>query len=178
MSTKLSLVKVGVFGSSHGVKGLIKVFSDGDSLLSKTTPFHCKIQLKDGREETIHILSLKTNGNHLLAQIDGYIVPETVVRFRSGSLFMERGELPKTDPTEIYTSDLIDLQAKNKETGIVLDYRIVDVMDNPAHPILVFRSTTEDPKQIMVPFLHRFVGDWDFDSQTIEVIDWEQWFVI
>jgi 16S rRNA processing protein RimM len=173
-------VKVGGFGTSHGIKGLIKVYSDGETLASLTTPFHCLVpKSKDSTSfQKIKIESFKKNGNHFLAKIEGFETPETVIVFRNKSIFLNEEELPPLKEGEVYTKDLIGLIAISFETKDRIGYTVSEILDNPAHPILVLTSDIDGQGNLMVPFLNQFLGDWDLQTKTIEVKNWEQWFEV
>ncbi|TGL21650.1 16S rRNA processing protein RimM [Leptospira bourretii] len=175
MSTKPSLVKVGVIGSSHGIKGFIKVFTEGDTLLSAKPPFTCTVEDPRGNQTTIQIDEIKPNGNHFLVKLKGFETPETVIKYRGFSLLWKREDLPKPTEGEIYTEDLVGLVAISKETSQSLHYVVTQVIDNPAHPILELKPKSGEGETVLIPFLNRFVGDWNLESKTLEIIHWEQW---
>ncbi|MCG6145533.1 ribosome maturation factor RimM [Leptospira bandrabouensis] len=178
MSTKPSLVKVGVIGSSHGIKGFIKVFTEGDTLNSVKPPFTCTVEDPRGNQSTIQIEEIKPNGNHFLVKLKGFETPETVIKYRGFSLLWKREDLPKPTEGEIYTEDLVGLLAISKETSQSLHYVVTQVIDNPAHPILELKPKSGEGETILIPFLNRFVGDWNLESKTLEIIHWEQWFEV
>lgn len=171
-------MKVGVFGSSHGIKGFIKVFTDGETLSSLKAPTTCTVQDPLGNITTIAIESIKSNGNHFLVKIKGYDTPETVVKYRGFSILWKKEELPKPQDGEVYTEDLIGLTIISKETKTPLGYKVTDVIDNPAHPILECKPTSGEGETILVPFLNRFVGDWNLETKTLEMIEWEKWIAL
>lgn len=171
-------MKVGVFGSSHGIKGFIKVFTEGETLSSLKSPTTCTVQDPLGNTTTIAIESIKSNGNHFLVKIKGYDTPETVVKYRGFSILWKKEELPKPKDGEVYTEDLIGLTIISKETKTSLGYKVTDVIDNPAHPILECKPTSGEGETILVPFLNRFVGDWNLETKTLEMIEWEQWIAL
>ncbi|WP_244242791.1 ribosome maturation factor RimM [Leptospira bouyouniensis] len=178
MSTKPSLVKVGVFGSSHGIKGFIKVFTEGETLNSLKAPTTCTVSDLLGKTSTIEIEAIRPSGNHFLVKIKGFDTPETVVKYRGFSLLWKKQDLPKPNDGEIYTEDLIGLVIISKETKSSLGYQVAQVIDNPAHPILECKPIQGDGETVLIPFLNQFVGDWDLENQTIECIEWEQWFAL
>ncbi|MBM9589424.1 16S rRNA processing protein RimM [Leptospira sp. 201903075] len=178
MSTKPSLVKVGVIGSSHGIKGFIKLFTEGDTLSSAKAPLTCTVEDTRGNQSQIHIEEIKQNGNHYLLKLKGYETPEAVVKYRGFSLLWKREELPKPNADEIYSEDLVGLLAISKETNTSLEYTVTQVIDNPAHPILELKPKSGEGETVLIPFLNRFVGNWNLESKTLEIIEWEQWFEV
>jgi 16S rRNA processing protein RimM len=171
---------VGTFGATHGIKGNIKIHTSGDALASVPLPLKCDVRLTGGETKSISIQSISPNGNSLLAKIDGYETPEAVGIFRNAVIFLPKAVLPEIPEDEIYVIDLIGLAAVSKLGGESLGYKIVEVVDNPAHPILRFNALDEakEPKEILVPFLNLYVGDWDKKLKQIEVRSWELWFEV
>ena len=72
---------MGVFGSSHGIKGFIKVFTEGETLHTLKAPATCTVEDPQGKTSTIAIEEFRPNGNHFLVKIKGYETPETVVKY-------------------------------------------------------------------------------------------------
>ncbi|TGL57549.1 16S rRNA processing protein RimM [Leptospira ognonensis] len=173
-------MKVGSFGSTHGIKGNIKIHTTGDALASVSLPLTCEIKLQDGSLKTISIQSITPNGNTLLAKIAGFDTPESLAPLRNAVILLPKDLLPEIPEDEVYVIDLIGLYAVTKLGGESLGYQIAQVMDNPAHPILCFHPIEEnrEPKEILVPFLHLYVGDWDKGKKQIEVRSWELWFEV
>lgn len=171
-------MKVGVIGSSHGIKGFIKLFTEGDTLSSAKAPLTCTVEDPRGNQSQIHIEEIKQNGNHYLLKLKGYETPEAVVKYRGFSLLWKREELPKPNADEIYSEDLVGLLAISKETSASLEYTVTQVIDNPAHPILELKPKSGEGETVLIPFLNRFVGDWNLESKTLEIINWEQWFEV
>ncbi len=173
-------MKVGGFGTSHGIKGLIKVYSDGETLASLQTPFECLVQKisETNSYQKVKVESFKRNGNHYLAKIEGFETPEAVIAFRNKSIYLKEEELPPPDEDEVYTKDLIGLLAISYESKEKIGYKISDILDNPAHPILVLEPLEEGQPNLLIPFINQFLGDWDLQAKTIEIKDWEQWFEV
>lgn len=174
------MIQVGTFGATHGIKGSIKINTSGDALSQLKLPLMIDVPLQSGANKKVKILSLSKNGNHLLAKVEGYDTPEAVVLLRNAPILIPKDLLPKATASEIYVVDLIGLSAVKKLNGEDLGYFIAEVIDNPAHPILRFVTKNNDmePKEILVPFLNLYVGDWDLSLKQIEVISWELWFEV
>lgn len=170
-------MKVGGFGTSHGIKGLIKVFTEGETLRTLIPPFECFASSDEIEFTSIKVISLNPNGSYYLCQVEGFHSPEAVIQLRNHSIWVDRKFLPQLKDGEIYTEQLIGLEIISKESKTNLDYYVKDVLDNPAHPILLLVSKTESKSQVMIPFINQFVGDWNLKENTLEVIDWEQWFL-
>jgi len=171
---------VGTFGSTHGIKGNIKIHTSGDALSSVPLPLVCEVKLADGKLQKVTIHSIVSNGSFLLAKVAGYETPEAVSLLRNATIYLPKDVLPEIASDEIYVIDLIGLEAVTILGGESLGYTIVEVIDNPAHAILRFlaNDNSKEPLEILVPFLHLYVGDWDKSKKQIEVKSWELWFEV
>jgi 16S rRNA processing protein RimM len=57
---------------------------------------------------------------------------------------------------------------------IQTDFTLIEFIDNPAHPILLFKNSEAE---ILIPYINQFVGKVDIENKTIEILNWEDWFV-
>jgi len=179
LSTDPSIIKVGDFGATHGIKGLIRIHTEGETLSSIPTPIICLVHLVGGGEKQVKILEIKKHSSFYLAKVEGYETPEAVVILRQAGIFLKKSELPEPEPGEVYVLDLIGLEAAFTLGEKGLGYFIEEVIDNAAHPILRFITKEEiEPKEILVPFLNKYIGSWDLSKKQIEVIFWEDWFAV
>ncbi|TGN08260.1 ribosome maturation factor RimM [Leptospira ilyithenensis] len=179
MSTDPSIIKVGDFGATHGIKGLIRIHTEGETLATLKTPIICLVELVGGEKKQVKILEIKKHSSFYLAKLEGYETPEGVVIFRQAGIFLKKFELPKPAPGEVYVLDLIGLEATYRLGEKGLGYFVKEVIDNAAHPILRFVAREEiEPKEVLVPFLNKYVGDWDLQKKQIEVVSWEDWFAV
>ncbi len=180
MSTEDRLIQVGTFGGTFGIKGFIKVHTTGDSLLNIKLPALFEVRLSAGETKKLNIQTITQNGNTLIAKLEGYDTPEAVAIYRNASILLPKNQLPKIDPSEIYVIDLVGLQAVKELGGEPYNYTIVEVLDNPAHPILRLVPKNDGllPAEILVPFLELYVGKWDISKKEIEMRSWELWFEV
>ena len=73
--------------------------------------------------------------------------------------------MPPPEANEFYWSDLIGLTAVNRE-GVELG-KVDSLMESGAHDLLVIKGKRE----VLIPFVERFVGKVDVAAGRIEV-DW------
>ncbi|EKR72740.1 putative 16S rRNA processing protein RimM [Leptospira noguchii str. 2006001870] len=124
-------------------------------------------------EKEITLLEIRPHSGKFIVRFEGVSTPEEAEKWIGGFLFLPQKLLPKIKTKdEFYITDLIGLQAID-ESGKKLDWKLKEVQDNPAHPILAF--VKENGEEILIPFLHVFVGDLDLEQNTIVLIRPEIW---
>jgi 16S rRNA processing protein RimM len=82
-------------------------------------------------------------------------------------LWLPRDELPPAPPGEVYFADLVGLEAVNRD-GDELG-RVADILELPAHPVLVLRGERER----LVPLVPERVVRVDLDARRL-TLDWHR----
>ncbi|KAA1292104.1 16S rRNA processing protein RimM [Leptospira interrogans] len=168
-------VSLGQLGKPFGIKGWLRLNVRETVLCELKTPISLKLSKPDFHfpEKEITLLEIRPHGGKFIVRFEGVTTPEEAAKWIGGFLFLPQKLLPKIETkNEFYITDLIGLQAID-ESGKKLDWKLKDVQDNPAHPILVF--VKENGEEILIPFLQVFVGDLDLEKNTIVLIQPEIW---
>ncbi|MEM7179988.1 MAG: ribosome maturation factor RimM [Spirochaetota bacterium] len=166
-------IKIATITKPFGLKGQVKARTEGETIKKLSLPK--EIFLKTNTHLQSYTL------RHRFSQKDCFVLTldriETIEKaetLRSVEVYLPEKHLPKTAKDEFYFYQLVGLHPK--DSGVVLtDYRVVEVMDNPAHPILVIQGKEGE---ILIPFINRFIGDVDLMEKSIQVLDWEDWFAV
>ncbi|HMV45449.1 MAG TPA: ribosome maturation factor RimM [Leptospiraceae bacterium] len=164
-------ISIGKIRSTFGLKGHLKVFSDGD-ILSSLEP-HASIYINENEDfvsyevETLHgtkpqfILQLKNIT--LIEQAEKLIGKVVYYPKKKAEAFLEEGEL--------FTHQLIGLVPYFQDKDYS-PYILKEVISNPVHPILLFENGSSE---ILVPYINEFVGEVDLSKGRIEILNWEDW---
>lgn len=173
------LLSIGKITKTFGIKGDLKVASTGTVLSDLPTPFDL-ILLVNNSPKIVRLNSVKLTKatkavNEFIIHIENYENPEEAEKLRGHLLYINKTDLPATNKEEYYTFKLLGLPPKNNGK-IIKEYQIKEVLDNPAHPILLFVS--EEGNEILIPFIHEFVKEINFLEKTIEISNWEDWFEV
>lgn len=168
-------ISLGQLGKPFGIKGFLR-FNVRETVLTEfKLPIQLKIRKPDPNfpEKDITLLELQPHTGKFIVRIEGINTPEEAERFTGGILLLPSHLLPKIKTKdEYYISDLIGLEAID-ESGKKLNWTLREVLDNPAHPILAFIQN-EGP-EILIPFIHVYVGTVDVEKKTITLIQPEVW---
>ena len=155
---------MGRIAAPFGVKGWVKVqpFSDDPGTLMDFESW----RIGRGEQHTQYsVETCQDHGNALVAKLAGIDDRDAAYALRGQEISVERSRLPPPEANEFYWSDLIGLTAVNRE-GVELG-TVDSLMESGAHDLLVIKGKRE----ILIPFVERFVGKVDVAAGRIEV-DW------
>lgn len=159
----MSLINVGSIQKPHGIKGEVKVFLKTDFAKERFKKGNEIILKLNGKEEKLVVDTSRMHKGSLLLKFVGLDSLNDVEFHHKGELFVEdavRHELPKD---EYYFSELVGLSAFNE--GVELG-EIIEMIDNPAHPIMRIKTPERD---ILVPFLKVFVAAVDLEAKRVDI---------
>jgi 16S rRNA processing protein RimM len=121
----------------------------------------------DWRE--FRILASEQKGRHLVAQIDGIVVPEEAVKLKGMDVALPRSALPDSGENEFYKADLVGLDVVNEE-GSALG-SVAELYTNGAHDVLRVVEVGAGGKERLIPFVPAVVRRVDMAGRAIYV-DW------
>lgn len=164
-------ISIGIIKSTFGLKGLLKVYSDGDILPSLDPPTTIYIEMKGilSPYDLIGMQGVKPQISIQLRGIDSIDQAEHFVGKKIFFLKKEAERLLETD--EFYVHQLIGLIPFFGGT-VYSSFKLIDVIENPAHPILLFSN---GDTEVLIPYINKFVGKVDLQLGKIEILNWEEW---
>lgn len=123
------------------------------------------------------ILGSEQKGRHLVAQIDGVLVPEEAVKFKGMDVALPRSALPASGDNEFYKVDLVGLAVVN-ERGEALG-RVAELYSNGAHDVLrvvvAAGAAGAEGSERLIPFVPAVIKQVDMAGAAIHVqwgLDW------
>lgn len=154
----------------HGVRGWVKLHSDcrpreailgyRQFLATRKNGEQFPLELKTGREQ----------GKTLAAHFVGYDDRDSAMNLIGLTLSVSREQLPATAADEFYWTDLIGLQAVNRQQehlGIVRE-----IFETGANDVLVVKAA-DKKEEILIPLVvGTYIDKVDFEQQII-FVDWE-----
>ena len=166
------LIVVGYVAGAHGIKGLLRIrpFSDdADALLTVDEWW-----LDKPAPHKVRVEYARDHSDEILAGIASVETREAAEALKGAQVLISRSLFPELDEDEFYWVDLIGMKVvnhRNEELGVVHD-----LLDNGVHQVLRVDAgiveATQKRREILIPFVRRFVGDVDRVSGTIAV-EWE-----
>ena len=133
-------VVLGKVGAPFGVRGWVKVFSYTDP--PQGIASYPQWEVVRGTEiRRMTVLESKRAGQAIAVRLEGVETREAAQMLTGAEVRVDRSELPAPEPGEYYWHDLVGLAAFNRE-GQSLG-RATEVMELPAHPVLVLQGERE-----------------------------------
>ena len=142
-------VVIGVISAPHGVRGTLRVRPPGSGR-----------HLRRGVEPVVdgerrRILASRQTPKGFLVDLEGIADRNLAASLRGSELTLDRVELDAPDEEEFYVGDLVGLEVYDKAGTRIGS--VADVLETPAHEILLIRDDEEEPAEHYVPFTHDHV---------------------
>lgn len=157
-------VVLGRIGAPFGVQGWVKVTSYTDPP-EGIVDFPSWELVRAGRSERRAVLDWKRAGRAVAVQLDGVATRDDAQALTGTEVQVDRDELPPTGSGEFYWHDLLGLEAAN--VADVPLGRIEQILELPAHPVLVLRGERER----LVPLVPERLVQVDLESGRL-TLDW------
>ncbi len=152
---------IGVISAPHGVRGTVRVRPPGSGR-----------HLRRGAEPVVdgerrRILASRQTPKGFLVDLEGIGDRDLAASLRGSELTLDRDELDAPDEEEFYVGDLVGLEVYD-EAGTRIG-SVADVLETPAHEILLIRDDKEEPAEQYVPFTHEHVPTVDPEGGRVVV---------
>lgn len=163
-------VQIGRIVTTFGLNGGIKVSTSGDVLESLKEPIYVYIYSFKFPNGYIKVKLGKfwRTGKFFVFLLDGFLKPEDAESLVGLDVYVDKNDIPP-DSESFFVYQLIGLCPKS-DNILYQEFKVVEVMENPAHPILKFGSDTK--KEVLVPYVDRFVKEVNPEKGFIEILDW------
>lgn len=142
------MIRLGKYVNTHGIKGEIRILSDfsrKDLVFKKGF----KIYIKD-KEFVIN--SYRRHKEYDMVTLDGINNINDIIDLKGNFVYIKRSDIEGFIEEDLFTYHVI---SKNNE------YKIIDILDNKAHKILVLEGN------IMVPYVNEFIENIDDNNKKI-----------
>jgi 16S rRNA processing protein RimM len=154
-------VVIGVISAPHGVRGTLRVRPPGSGR-----------HLRRGVEPVVNgerrrILASRQTPKGFLVDLEGIADRDLAASLRGSELTLDRDELDAPDEEEFYVGDLVGLEVYDKAGTRIGS--VADVLETPAHEILLIRDDEEEPADHYVPFTHEHVPTVDPEGGRVVV---------
>ena len=159
------IVVLGRFGAPFGVQGWVRL----ESYTEPPEQILTYRALRTGvAGDEVALREWKRVGRGQLAvRIDGIASREAATGLRGTEVWVPRADFPPAAPGEYYFADLIGLKAVNR-AGDALG-EVADILELPAHPVLVLRGERER----LVPLVPERLIKVDLDAGRV-TLDWHR----
>ena len=155
-------IEVGRVSRPHGVHGEVRIVPSSDNP-ERFTP-DSVLYARPGRlgvagprlreQVRLTISTIRGDEGFPILGFSEVVGRDAAEALRDHVLEIRSSQLPELDEDEFYPFDLIGLEVRD-QSGAVIG-RVKDVLDSPAHPLLLFTSgsgTAEAETEYLVPFV-------------------------
>jgi len=166
MNSNEKMIIVGCLGTSHGVRGWIKItsYTDPDTNILNYNPWYFKTH---GIYTPVNVIEKRIQGPYLVAKLQGCDTPEVAKTWTGREISVPRSTLPPCKDNEFYWSDLEGLQVIDT-AGHVLG-TLENLMATGSNDVMLISGN----KMLQIPFImHDVVKSVSIDKGTITV-DWQ-----
>ncbi|EMK01941.1 MULTISPECIES: ribosome maturation factor RimM [unclassified Leptospira] len=147
-------ILTGHLGKPFGLKGFVRLVAEDSSVPELKFPIQATLEFPSREPVPVKILKSTIQSGKILLQLEGINSPEEASSLTGGKLYIDRSYFPKSKNEEYYLFELKGLKAVS-EDGKELGWELVDILENPAHSILVFQ--TQD-SEVLIPYVEKHVG--------------------
>lgn len=142
------MIKLGKYVNTHGIKGEIRILSD---FSRKDLVFKqgFKIYIKDN--EYI-IKTYRKHKEYDMITLEGIDNINDIINLKGSNVYIKRNDIKIFIEEDLYSYFVI---CNNKE------YKIVEILDNKAHKILVLDNNK------MIPYVEEFIEKKDINNKKI-----------
>lgn len=160
-------ITLGKIGSTHGVRGWIKVQSYAELTDNIFDHKIWYLSSPQGQYRPITVEDWKPYGKGSLVKFVGIETPEEARLLTGKTINVPRSDLPELEKDEYYWTDLIGLTVINKQ-GEILG-KVTHLMETGSNDVLIIKNT----KEHAIPFLmDSVILSVDLEKKEIQV-DWE-----
>lgn len=156
MTDKNELVPVGKIIGTHGIKGLLKVYSYSGNINSLQS---AETVILKGKDDTLREFTLKSVSAHaggFILGLDNFSDINQVLFMTGSELCLKLSQLPVPDKDEYYWRDLIGL-AVHTDQGVELG-TLVDIFETGSSDIYVVRGSS---KEYLIPAIANVIASID-----------------
>ena len=146
MPDQNELVVVGKIIGTHGIKGLLKVYSYSGNIKSLQSAETALLKSKDGTLRDYVVKSVSAHAGGFILGLDGFSDINQALFLTGSELCIKRSQLPVPDEDEYYWRDLIGL-AVHTDQGVELG-TLVDIFETGSSDIYVVRGSS---KEYLIP---------------------------
>ena len=149
----------------HGVRGELRITSESDFIKERFVPGKTLYFSLDGKTESFVLKSIRKHSQAYLITLEGIENMNEVEHLRHAEILIDYDELHDLPEGQYYFVDLIglDVFVDDQKIGV-----LKEMFETPAHPIMKVETEERD---IMIPYVDRFVLDVDLERNRIDV-DW------
>ena len=160
-------LRVGVFASTHGIKGEISVWPTVDDPARFKALSRVFFETRNGMKEE-EVESVRFHKEMVLVKLRGLETIDDVLPYKGLSLYVAREDAVKLPEGRYYIADLLQCRAvtdDGRELG-----KVRDVLETGANDVLIIRGEKDGKaKDLLIPYIESCVLSVDIEAGSITV---------
>lgn len=162
MSNKDELVTVGKIIGTHGIKGLLKVFSYSGNIQSLQSTSRIFLKGKDGLISEYSVKSVASHAGGFILGLADFSDINQVLSLNGSELCLKQSELPELPEDEYYWRDLIGLDVYTDDGSFL--GTLVDIFETGSSDIYVVRG---EIKEYLIPAIADVIANVDIAGKRM-----------
>lgn len=158
-------VILGTIVNTFGIKGEVKVYSNTDFAKKRYKKGNTVIlvnPINKTKEEKV-IASYKQSKGMDIVSFEGIDNPDVAIKYKGYQILVEKNK-EKLEKGVYHYADIYNCDVYHND---VLIGKVIDMFDSGAH--LTLRIKREDQKDILYPFVDRFILSIDTENKRIDI---------
>lgn len=158
------ILQVGILSSTHGVHGEMKVFPTTDDVNRFKKLKNVLLDTGEGLKE-LEIERVKFFKQFVIIRFTGYESINDIEKYKGRSIYVTRENAVKLDRDEYFIADLIGMQVRDEDDGILGE--ITDVLETGANDVYVIGR--KGKKDLLIPAIKQCILDVDTKAGVMKV---------
>lgn len=173
MSSQQAPVVLGKLGSSHGIKGWLKITSYTNSVedIFDYSPWLIKEQ---GEWREVKVLQWRFQGKALIAELEGVTTRDQAQMLTNCEIAIDAEQMKDLPEDEFYWRDLIGCEVVNTK-GYNMG-KVEQIVETGSNDVLLVKANAKDgfgKTERMIPFVtEQFIQSVDLTAKQI-LVDWD-----
>jgi len=164
MTDQDALIAVGKIIGTHGIKGMLKLYSYSGNLDSLQKSVTVTLKSPTGQLQEMHLETAAHHGGKFILHFRGYDNIDKVLPLVGSELCLLRSRLPKPDEDEYYWCDLLGLEVvtvNGDSIGV-----IADIFETGSNDIYVVRG---NGKEYLIPAIADVIANVDIVAGKMQI---------
>lgn len=162
MTDQDECIPIGKIIGTHGIKGLLKVYSYSGNIQNLQSANIAFLKGKDGVLSEYSVKSVSAHAGGFILGLDNFSDINQVLFMTGSELCLKRSQFPVPDEDEYYWRDLIGLTVHTNQ-GVELG-TLVDIFETGSSDIYVVRGGS---KEYLIPAIADVITHIDIPGKTM-----------
>jgi 16S rRNA processing protein RimM len=162
------LLSIGKIVGAHGIKGVLKVFSQAESASRYASGLELHLKDTGGGASTFKVKWAKPHSKVILLSLEGITNRNQAEALIGSEIFISRDLLEELEEGTYYWSDIVGLSVFDMDDQYI--GRVTSIIETGSNDVYVVTCPEDkDVKEVLVPALEWVVKSVDLDKKIMRV---------